>query len=62
LNKETDPSNAKMATTFGNEPAADKSINIAILAMNLDATAASIQYSYMITIDAVIELSDLVED
>jgi hypothetical protein len=28
----------------------------------LDATAASIQYSYMITIDAVIELSDLVED
>jgi hypothetical protein len=51
-----------MSTTFGNEPAADKSINIAILAMNLDATAASIQYSYMITIDAIVELSDLVED
>jgi hypothetical protein len=62
LNKEVDPSKSKIATNIGSNPATEQSINLAIICQNLDSTPATFQYSYMITIDAVVELTDMIED
>jgi hypothetical protein len=51
-----------MSTPIGQNPAADQSMYLAILAQNLDGTPATFTYTYMITIDVVVELTDLIED
>lgn len=62
LRKEVDAPTALMSTPIGQNPAADQSMYLAILAQNLDGTPATFTYTYMITIDVVVELTDLIED
>jgi hypothetical protein len=61
LRKEVDPIHSKISTVIGTNPAALQSIYVALIAQDMTSPAAIIGCSYMVTLDAVVELTDLIE-